>query len=122
MGTIQLAVMDARFADALKELLSRSGSWEVVCVESPDPAREGVLVLDLDALRRLRLPLANPERVVVVASHASGELSRAWDAGVTSVVSDKDPLSTVVLAIMAAHLAKRRAGQAAREVNSPVSG
>ena len=112
METIQLAVADGAYAGALKELLSRNGAWEVVRVDSPDPLRADVLVVDQDALWRLGLPLANPERVVVVASHQSGELTRAWAAGIKSVVSNKDPLNTVVLAIMAARLAKSRSDAA----------
>jgi DNA-binding NarL/FixJ family response regulator len=123
METIQLAVADARYASVLKELLSRSGSWKVVCADPPDPQRVGVLVIDLSALRRLRLPLPNPERVVVVAEHDSAELARAWNAGIRSVVSDKDPLDTVVLAIMAARLAKPHPQRTARrEVTPPVPG
>ena len=113
METIQLAVADGPYARALRELLTRQGTWEVVCVDSPDPLRDGVVVMDEDALGRAPLPLPNPGRVVLIARNESGPLSRAWDAGVTSVVFEKDPLGTVVLAIMAARLAKPRPATAA---------
>jgi hypothetical protein len=63
-----------------------------------------VLVLDEDALARTALPLPYPERVVLIARKDPQHLSQAWDAGIVSVVSDDDPPSTVLLAIMAAAL------------------
>jgi hypothetical protein len=46
METIQVAITDAPYAAALREFLERSGSWEVLCVDRPDPDRDGVMVLD----------------------------------------------------------------------------
>lgn len=104
MDTIQVALADTPYAQALRELLLRNGACEVVCVESPDPGREGVLVLDTEHLERLSAPIPHPEKLVLIARNEPGCLSRAWDAGVTSVVYDKDPLATAVLAVMAARL------------------
>ena len=53
---------------------------------------------------RLPLPLAHPERVVLITRKDPQHLSRAWDAGIVSVVSVDDAPSTVLLAIMAAAL------------------
>jgi hypothetical protein len=104
MDTIQVALADSPYAKALRELLLRNGACEVVCVESPDLDRAGVLVLDTEHLDRLAAPILSPERLVLIARNEPGALSRAWDAGVTSVVYDKDPLATAVLAVMAARL------------------
>ena len=108
METIQVAITDAPYAAALREFLERSGSWEVLCVDRPDPDRDGVMVLDSVHLGLLRQPISNPERVVLIAGNDSGDLARAWEAGVNSVITDKDPLNTAMLAIMAARL---RAGK-----------
>jgi hypothetical protein len=108
MDTIQVAIADAPYAAALRELLVRNGSWEVLCVDRPDPDRNGVIVLDSEHLGLLRHPISNPGRVVLIARNDSGDLARAWEAGVNSVITDKDPPNTVVLAIMAARL---RAGK-----------
>jgi hypothetical protein len=65
------------------------------------------MVLDEQAFARLPLPLSNPERVVLIARkepQAPQFLAQAWEAGIVSVVSEEDPLSTVLLAIMAAAL------------------
>lgn len=109
MAKIQLAVADAGYAQALRERLESSGAAEVCPVASPDLEQEGVIVLDSAALARLPAPLAHPERIVLITRNDPDELSRAWNAGIRSVVFCNDPLGTAVLAIMAAAL---RCGQA----------
>jgi len=104
MNTVQLALADPVYASALREALTRSGPWQVVSVEQPDPRQKGVLVVDEDALKRLPLPLPCPERVVLVTHRDPQHLSQAWDAGIVSVVSVSEPPNTVLLAIMAAAL------------------
>jgi hypothetical protein len=76
----------------------------VESVERPDPSQHSVLVLDDEAFARLPLPLPNPERVVLITRKAAQVLSQAWEAGIMSVVWADDPISTVMLAIMAAAL------------------
>lgn len=104
METVQLTIHDAPYAAALRELLERNGTREVRCVEVPEPGRDGVIVVDSDALHRLALPLSNPERVVLITRNDPQHLAQAWNAGIRSVVFNEDPLSTAVLAIMAAEL------------------
>ncbi|RPJ24382.1 MAG: DNA-binding response regulator [Planctomycetaceae bacterium] len=107
--TVQLAIADPVYAAALREALTRSGPWQVVSAQQPDPRHQGVLIIDEDALDRIPLPLPNPERVVLITEKDPHHLSRAWDAGVVSVVSRNDPTNTVLLAIMAAALRVHKA-------------
>jgi hypothetical protein len=109
MDVIQVVLTDTSYAAALRELLVRSGSWEVLCADRPDLGRGGVMVLDPEHLDLLPRPIPNPERVVLIARNDSGDLARAWEAEVNSVIRERDPLNTAVLAIMAARL---RAGTA----------
>jgi len=106
--TVQLAISDAAFRDELMRMLSASDGAEVVCVDNPDPARSGVLVVDPEHLNRLALPLPRPERVVVVTDDSPGHmedtLDHAWRAGVHSVVSTREPVGTAVLAVLSARL------------------
>jgi hypothetical protein len=102
--TIQLAVADGVYAAALREALSRSCAWRVESVDRPDPSRDCVLVLDEAAFEHLRLPLSHPERIVLITRQDPQLLAQAWDAGLVSVLSQHDPMSTVLLAIMAAAL------------------
>jgi len=109
MQTVQFALADAVYSAALRDALVRSGPWHVVRVDSPDPSQMCVMVLDEDAFNRLPLPLAHPERVVLITHKDPQHLSRAWDAGIVSVVSVDDAPNTVQLAIMAAALRVPRA-------------
>jgi len=102
--TVQLSISNGQFQGSVRDALVRNCAWHVECVELPDPSQPCVLVLDETAFLRLPLPLCNPERVVLVTRKDPQLLAEAWDAGIVSVVSAEDPLSTVLLAIMAAAL------------------
>lgn len=104
MQTVQLSIGDGGYAAAVREALSRSCAWHIESVDRPDLAANHVLVLDELAFARLPLPLSNPERVVLISRPDPLLLAQAWDAGIVSVVSREDSISTVLLAIMAAAL------------------
>jgi hypothetical protein len=104
MQTVQLAITDGMYATALREALSRSCAWHVESVGRPDPSQHCVMVLDQSALQRLPLPFSNPERIVLITRKDAQLMAEAWEAGIVSVVSEQDPISTVLLAIMAAGL------------------
>ena len=104
LHTVQIALSDGAYAAALREALCRSCAWRVESVLQPDPAQDCVLVLDEVAFELLRLPLAHPERIVLITRQDPQLLAQAWDAGLVSVLSQNDPMSTVLLAIMAAAL------------------
>jgi len=105
MRTVQVSIADAPYATAVREALCRSCAWHVESVETPDPSQPCVLVLDDIAFARLPLPLSNPERIVLITRRSEPQsMAHAWDAGIVSVVSPEDPISTVLLAIMAAAL------------------
>jgi hypothetical protein len=104
LHTVQLALEDGVYRGALREALCRSCAWRVESVARPDPAQDCVLVLDEAAFEHLRLPLCHPERIVLITRQDPQLLAQAWDAGLVSVLSQEDPMSTVLLAIMAAAL------------------
>ena len=104
MQTVQLSVADGAYAASVREALCHTCAWHVDSVESPDPSRHDVMVLDQAAFERLPLPLSNPERIVLISHKEPELLAEAWEAGIVSVVSAEDPISTVLLAIMAAAL------------------
>lgn len=114
MRAIQIAVADRGLVAKLSKKLEQSGAADVVCVDVPDVERGGVLLLDVSALRRVPRPLANPERVVLIAPEDEAELSRAFDAGIKSVVTARDDLDTILLAVMAADLRVSRTAAAAK--------
>ena len=101
---VQLALADGAYLGALREALCRSCAWRVESVARPDPSEDCVLVLDEAAFEHLLLPLSHPERIVLITRRDPQLLAQAWDAGLVSVVSQQDPMSTVLLAVMAAAL------------------
>ena len=104
MQTVQLSITDSVYAASVREALSRSCAWHVESVDRPDPSQHCAMVLDETAFVRLPLPLSNPERVVLITRKNPELLAQAWEAGIVSVVSEEDPINTVLLAIMAAAL------------------
>ncbi len=119
MQTVQLAIGDGAYAHAVREALAHTCACTVETVAQPDPAQQCVLVLDEGAFERLSLPVSNPERVVLITRKDPQLLAQAWEAGIISVVSDEDPLTTVMLAIMAASLrvGKPHSGAAASGIS-----
>ena len=120
MQTVQFALADAAYSAALRDALVRSGPWHVLRVEDPDPSQMCVVVMDEDTFNRSLMPLSHPERVVLITRKDPQHLSRAWDAGIVSVVSVDDAPNTVLLAIMAAALRVPKA-QAAPATSSGIS-
>ena len=105
MRTVQLSIADAKYAATVREALCRTCAWHVEVIDMPDPSQPCVLVLDDLAFARLLLPLSNPERIVLITPRKDPpSLAHAWEAGIVSVVSPEDSMSTVMLAIMAAAL------------------
>jgi hypothetical protein len=121
MQTVQLSMSDGRYEASVREALNRSCAWRVECVARPDPSQRCVLVLDETAFARLPLPLSNPERVVLITRKDPQLLAEAWDAGIVSVVSDDDPLTTVLLAIMSAALRVAKSSPPAAQPADPAS-
>jgi len=104
MQTVQLSIVDPVYGAAVREALSHTCAWHVEPVGQPDPSQHGVMVLDWATFARTPLPLSNPERVVLIGPQEPQVLAEAWDAGIVSVVSQDDPIDTVLMAIMAAAL------------------
>lgn len=100
MDTVQIAMANTAYRQTLKDLLLRSGGWEVVTVDEPDLTRDGVVVLDSEHLRHMPAPIPRPERVVLIARNEPGQISKAWEAGVNSVVLEREPPSTAMLAVL----------------------
>ncbi|NWF82842.1 MAG: hypothetical protein HXY18_03325 [Bryobacteraceae bacterium] len=109
MASIQLALSDVAKASALSNLLARSTHVPVLCVEEPDFASACVVVMDEPRFRKNPAAAQNSDRVVLITRNDEGHLRAAWEAGVNTVLSEQDPLNTVVLAVLGACL---RAGAA----------
>ena len=118
MKTIQMALRDSEYADALRSLLLRDGTHRVYLVEQPDLRLDGVIVIDGNQAQNLTLLDGEPERFVVITRKGSDHLARIWDAGVRHVVFEGDSPSTAHLAIIAAELRLPRANGKGRNSGS----
>lgn len=104
IGRIQVALADSEKAAALLTLLERNTETPVERVRVPVAEDASVVVVDPASFAQMPGPLASPDRVVLVSKGEPDCLRDAWDAGVSSVVSDRDPLDTLVLAVLSACL------------------
>jgi hypothetical protein len=100
MGSIQIALSDQAKRDALRALLTRSTAVPVVCVETPDYEDACVVVLDGARFGARAGRLCHPDRVVLITRNDPASLREAWEANISSVLSEQDPLNTVVLAVL----------------------
>lgn len=105
MKTVQLAIHNSEYAQALRSLLVRDGIHRVQVVERPDLLEDGVVVVDEMRFESLsRQHLETPERFVVMSRMGADHLLRVWEAGIRHVVFEEDPPKTAQLAIIAAEL------------------
>jgi hypothetical protein len=104
MKTVQLAIPDSEYTQALRNLLVRDAAHSVYLVKRPDLRMDGVVVIAADNPENLSLLESDPDRFVVITRNGTDQLSRIWEAGARHVVFDKDPPNTAQLAIIAAEL------------------
>ena len=104
MKTVQVALRDPEQAQSLRDLLLRDGAHQVHLVMQPDIAVRGVILMDIDHLESSGALPSDRERVVVVASKANTDLTRAWKAGARRVVFHGDDLRTLRVAVLATEL------------------
>jgi hypothetical protein len=104
MTTVQLAIRNREYSQALRNLLLRDGTHNVLLVNAPDLQVGGVVVMDLGGCGDLSLFEACPERFVLITRNGMDNLSRVWEAGVRHVVFEEDPPSTAHLSVIAAEL------------------
>ena len=91
MTLVQIVLTNQGYAEELAQLLFSIGQHEVLRPPIPDLNLGGVVVMDLNCFCRLEVRPLRPERIVLVANRAADSLSRAWDAGLKSVVYEDDP-------------------------------
>jgi hypothetical protein len=114
MKTIQIALRNSEYAEALRSLLLRDGTHRTYIIDQPDLKLGGVIVIDGDQVERLCFADGEPERFVVLTPKGSNYLGLIWDAGVRHVVFEGDSPGTAYLAIVAAEMQMPRvAGNAA---------
>jgi len=104
MDTVQLSLHNIALASRLEKELKQLPGSQVMLVKTPDLLGNGIIILDEETLDRLPMPLADPQRFVLVTRNETPKLKRAWEQGIVSVMFEHDPPHTVCLATQAALL------------------
>jgi len=107
MKTVQVAIQDPEYADSIRNLLIKDGSHRVHLVERPDPALEGVMVVEATNLDGLPLLSNEQERLVVMVRKEHDDLYKIWDAGVRHVVFHGDSPHTAHVVVLGVELSLR---------------
>jgi hypothetical protein len=104
MKTVQVAIQDSGYADAIRNLLVQDGVHRVHLVARPDLTLGGVIVVDAADLDGFPLLAIERERLVVFAHKEHDDLSKIWDAGVRHVLFDGDPPRMARVAVLGVEL------------------
>jgi hypothetical protein len=88
--TVQVAIPDPEYADALRNLLSQDGIHRVHLVQKPDVALAGVILVDATELENLSLRPSEQARVIVLVRKGRDDLAKIWNAGVRHVLFQGD--------------------------------
>ena len=113
MRTVQLAIVDRRYADQIRELLLSDGDHRVYVVDAPNPKIDGVIAMDEGLVADLGA--YDLDRCVIVAKKGTRRIASLFEAGVRHLVFSTDSPRTARLAILATEL-RLAQGSMARSV------
>ena len=99
MNTVQIAIRDRNYAEALRELLIADGDHEVRLVECPNLALDGVIVAEAMTAPHILGPDAH--RYVAFTRNANFGSNPLWRAGVRHLIQADCPPRLGRLAIIA---------------------
>ena len=116
MTNVQIAISDPDYAEALRDVLMADGQHQVHIVNYPNPAIDGVAVVDDTIVSRVSSsPRLDFDRCVIFAQKVALEANRLWEAGVRHVIHADQPPHVGRLVVLAAE--KRLNGSAAPELS-----
>ncbi len=121
MTNIQIAISDPDYAEALRDQLVADGQHQVHIVNYPNPAIDGVVVVDDTIVsRKTSSPGPDFDRCVVFTQKVALEVDQLWEAGVRHVIHADQPPQVGLLVVLAAQ--KRLGGSAVLDPKLPVFG
>ena len=111
MHNVQIAISDLDYAEALRDLLMADGQHQVHIVSYPNPAIDGVVVVDDTIVSRMTSsPGLDFDRCVIFTQKVALEVNQLWEAGVRHVIHADQPPNVGRLVVLAAE--KRLGGSA----------
>lgn len=100
ISDVQIALEDQTYAEQLRGLLEEDNKHRAYVVDRPNPAIDGVMVLDETTVRDLAVPAGmDGIRYIVLANEAS-DPNKLWHAGVRRLLPAKHPAELVRFAIL----------------------
>jgi hypothetical protein len=116
MTNVQIAISDPDYAEALRDVLMADGQHQVHIVNYPNPAIDGVAVVDDTIVSRVSSsPRLDFDRCVIFAQKVALEANRLWEAGVRHVIHADQPPHVGRLVVLAAEM--RLSGSADLELS-----
>jgi hypothetical protein len=111
MTNVQIAISHPDYAEALRELLMADGQHQVHIVDFPNPAMDGVVVVDDTIVSRMTSsPGLDFDRCVIFTQKVALDVNQLWEAGVRQIIHADQPPHVGRLVVLAAE--KRLGGSA----------
>lgn len=103
MTNVQIDISDPDYAEALRDLLMADGQHHVHIVNYPNPAIDGVVVVDDTVISRMTSsPGLDFNRCVIFTNKVAVEANQLWEAGVRHVIHADQPPHVGRLVVLAA--------------------
>jgi hypothetical protein len=103
MTNVQIAMSDPDYAEVLRDLLMADGQHQVHIVNYPNPAINGVVVVDDTVVSRMTSsPGLDFNRCVIFTNKVAVEANQLWEAGVRHVIHADQPPHVGRLVVLAA--------------------
>ena len=103
MHNVQLAIRDRAYGSALRDLLMADGQHQVHIVNYPNPAIDGVVVVDDTIVSHVTSsPRLDFDRCVIFTQTVALDVNQLWEAGVRHVIHADQPPHVGRLVVLAA--------------------
>jgi len=103
MTNVQIAISDPDYAETLRDLLTADGQHRVHIVNYPNPAIDGVVVVDDTIVSHVTSsPRLDFDRCVIFTQTVALDVNQLWEAGVRHVIHADQPPHVGRLVVLAA--------------------
>ena len=111
MTNVQIVISDPDYAETLRDLLIADGQHRVQILNYPNPAINGVVVVDNTIVSQVTSsPGLDFDRCVIFTQKVDLDMNQFWEAGVRHVIHADQPPDVGRLVVLAAE--KRLGGSA----------
>lgn len=97
---VQIAIEDRVYAEQLRGLLEEDGEHRAYVVDRPNPAIDGVIVLDETTVDDVAVPAGRDGMRYFVLGNEASDPNKLWNAGVQRLLPAKHPPELIRFAIL----------------------